>query len=466
MKRPKTPELPLLTALSALLHFWHLFTPNAVVFDEMHYKHFAGHYLDGTHYFDVHPPFVKLLYAAVAWLAGVPANTMLGPAPVTILRVIPAFCGTLFVPLAYIILRQLGASRRVATLAGVAVLCENALLVDTRFALIEPIMICAALGAMSLYLAARRRNGLQRWALLAASTLLAGLAMTSKWTGASGLAVVLAAWAYDMWRESRRVPRIVGEGALLVAIPVAVYVATFAIHFALLRRTGVDQSFMSIAFRRTLIGGPQYDSTARMSLWAKLRDVHRAIRIGNRQLEYVTHPASSPWYTWPIMKHPIGMWENDAVASGRKQMIILLGNPVVWWGALLGTLAALAALARMARRKLTTPEQRYGLGFLAGAFAINYVPFMFIWRLMYLYHYLFALLVLVLLAAFAVGTVAGWNEGGDDMLLRFSSRRSRRAYLAIVALIVIGFLYFLPFTYGWPLSQRAYDQRFWVLHPL
>src|SRR5215467_7626007 len=98
MKRLRTPELLALTALSALSHFWRLFTPNVVVFDEKYYKEFAGHYLVGTFYTDVHPPLVNLLYAAVARLSGVPASALLGPEPVTVLRALPALCGTLIVP--------------------------------------------------------------------------------------------------------------------------------------------------------------------------------------------------------------------------------------------------------------------------------------------------------------------------------------------------------------------------------
>src|SRR5438477_7167195 len=73
MKRSVTPELIVLTALSALTHFWRLFTPNAVVFDEMHFKHHAGRYIGHTHYFDVHPPLAKLLYALEARIAGISA---------------------------------------------------------------------------------------------------------------------------------------------------------------------------------------------------------------------------------------------------------------------------------------------------------------------------------------------------------------------------------------------------------
>ncbi|HEY9225545.1 MAG TPA: phospholipid carrier-dependent glycosyltransferase, partial [Gemmatimonadaceae bacterium] len=201
------PELFVLTALSAVLHWWRLFTPDAVVFDELHYKHFAGHYLDGTHYYDVHPPLAKLLFAAVAKLSGASAQAMLGSDPVVSLRILPALLGTLVVPLVYVILRQLGAQRNVATIGASAILLENALLVDSRFALIEPIMIPFGLMAVALYLGARNRDKTSRWLLLVASAFAAGLSFSAKWTGASALAVVLSAWAFDVWRARRPLGR-------------------------------------------------------------------------------------------------------------------------------------------------------------------------------------------------------------------------------------------------------------------
>src|SRR5262249_24661309 len=128
MKRLLTPELLVLAVFSAASHFWRLFMPNAVVFDEVYYKQFAGHYFAHTFYLDVHPPLANLLYAAVARIAGIPAATLLGGAPAPVLRVLPALCGTLLIPLGYILMRQLEATRRVATLGGIALLCENALL--------------------------------------------------------------------------------------------------------------------------------------------------------------------------------------------------------------------------------------------------------------------------------------------------------------------------------------------------
>lgn len=459
MKRLLTPELLALTALSALSHFWRLFWPNAVLFDEKHYKGFAGHYFTRTFYVDVHPPLANLLYAAVARLARVGPDALLGPTPVPVLRVLPAVCGTLIIPLGYVILRELDASRRVATLGALALLCENALLVDTRMTFVEPVLICAGLAAVAAYVTARRRSGGGRLALIAICGVLAGLSLSAKWTGASALGVVLAACAFDAWRPPRAWRRPIAEGALVAALAATVYVAVFAVHFAFMTRSGTGQAAMSFAFRRTLIGEPQYDPAARMSLFAKLRDVHRVMRSGNRALEGTTHAASSPWYTWPIMKHPIGLWENTA-EPGRIQYIILLGNPVVWWGGLAG---AVLAVVLVARRKVP-PDQRFGLGLLGGAYLLNIVPFAAISRTMFIYHYLFAVVWLALLAAYAIGIQAGWNEG-SDALFRFASTRSRRLYVAIVVLILVGFAYFLPLSYGWTLSQRGFDNRFWVLHP-
>jgi dolichyl-phosphate-mannose--protein O-mannosyl transferase len=442
-------------------HFWRLFTPNAVVFDEVHFKHFAGHYFAHTFYFDVHPPLANLLYAAVARIGGVPAETLLGDAPVLILRVLPALCGTLIAPLGYVLLRQLGAARRVALLAGIALLFENALLVDTRLALDEPMLICAGLAAIVSYMAARRTLGVRRWMLLAISGLLAGMALSFKWTGASALGMILALWAADVWRSRRIDAKSIGEASVLVAIPVAVYVATFAVHFALLTHVGEGEGYMSIAFHRTLVGDPRFDSTARMSLLTKMADLHAGMRRGNIALERTTHPASSPWYTWPVMKHPIAMWENGSVGPESKQIIALLGNPVVWWAALIGVVGAIVCLLR---RAAMSSDERFALAFLAGCFAINYAPFMLISRVMYLYHYLFALVFAVLLAAYWFGLVAGWNDDSQP-LFHFATRRSALFYWGFIALVVVSFVYFLPLSYGWAISQTGFDHRFWVLHP-
>ncbi len=470
--RPDSPrlfgrsEFLLLVAIGALVRFWRLFTPDAVVFDEFHYLRYSGHYFTHRYYFDLHPPLAKLLYAGMAKLFSVPPGVLLHPSPAPVLRILPALCGTITVALVYIILTQLGASRAVAALGTFAVALDNALVADSRLILLEPLMICFALTGVACFFAARARPGASRWWLYAASGLASGCAASVKWTGLSGLGLILCVWLYDWIRErAQRWLRLLIP-VMLVALTVAVYLVVFAIHFSLLTRAseGVDDNFVSLQYRETLRDDPSYSPSAQVSFLKKLEDTHHAINLGNRELEGLTHPSASPWYTWPIMKHPIGLWLSDAKQSPGRQapFMILLGNPIVWWGGLVGLGLAILLLAWWRER---ARPFRFALAVLVGGYAINYLPFMPITRLMYLYHYLFALIWISMVAAFASGVLTGWAQMSDSAPWRFPSRRSRALYLTLAALIVVGFVYFSPFTYGFGLSSRSYDQHFWVLHP-
>jgi dolichyl-phosphate-mannose-protein mannosyltransferase len=455
------PEALWLLALSALTHYWHLFTPRVLVFDELHYERFAGNYLTGRFYFDVHPPLGNLIYAAFARLLQVSGEQMVNADPVPALRLIPATFGTLTVPLIFVLLRQLGASRRVALLGGVAALLDNGLLVESRLILLDSFLIFFGLLAVSSYLGARARTGRERTSLLGISALFAGCALSVKWTGASALGVILAAWFIDATVRRPPFRRFVIEGLLLVVIPLAIYVSSFAIHFKLLDHSGPDETFMSPGFEQTLVGSSNYNPTVHVPLWRELRDVHHAIRAGNESLEHATHGGASRWYTWPIMKHPIGLWEPIAEPPGQRAMIILVGNPLVWWGGLVGVLVGVAAFVF---RREWFAGREFGFLLLFGAVLLNVLPFAAIQRLMYIYHYLFALTFVIALAAFSCGAIADWMND-DSRLWEFPTRRSAAIYFGVIAMLFVSFTYFLPFTYGWPMSTASWNVHFWVLHP-
>jgi len=456
-----TPEMFGLTALSLLTHFWKLFSPVAVVFDEAYYEKFAGAYFTHAFYFDVHPPLGNLMYASLARLLHVSPAVLATPTPAPVLRLLPAAFGALAVPLIYVILTQLGVGRRIATFGAAAILLDNALLAASRFILLDTFLIGFGLAAIACYLASRDRPTRSRIAFLAASALLAGCGLSIKWTGSSALAVILTAWFVGCIRSRVGFPRFVAEGLVLTVIPVAVYCTAYAIHFSLLTHTGTGNTFMSARFQSQLVGSLNYDPSVYMSYWAKMGDVHHAIRYGNGGLENSSHPAASPWYTWPTMKHPFGLWEDPATPAGTRTMIILLGNPVVWWG---GMVAVLLGAAMIALRRWRYEGYTYAILFLAGAVAINYLPFIAIHRLVYIYHYLFALVFVAALGSVMIGVPAGWN-GTRDGFWSFPSRRAAVGYVGAIGLLLVGFLYFLPFTYGWTMSVASWDAHFWILHP-
>ena len=153
------PEVFILIGAALATRLWGLFTPAAVVFDEVYFKVYAGDYLKHSYYFDPHPPLGKLLLAGWAWLTHLDPSSLTGTGPVVALRILPALAGAAIIPIFYAFLRQLGASRRIATLGATLLLLDNALLVESRFVLIDSMLIAFGLGAVTCFLAARRRSG-------------------------------------------------------------------------------------------------------------------------------------------------------------------------------------------------------------------------------------------------------------------------------------------------------------------
>ena len=477
---PRIPRLPnelwALTLLAFVTRCWRLFTPGEIVWDEVHFEEFASRYFSGAYYVDVHPPLGKLLFAAFAKFVGVTGVQLAAGTSAPELRILPAVAGALIIPFFWAFLRQLGASRKVALFGAAMLLLDNALLVQSRFVLMDSMLALAGLAAVTAYLVARRRDGASRWRWLVASALLAGAAVSIKWTGLSALGLIGLTWLVDTWRAARaaRTPRTAGahaesradstartarELAVLALAPLAVYVATFAVHFALLPNDGIGVRYMTPAFAATRFGNAAYSPDASISFAAEFADLNRVMAAQNLEWSNTQHPAASKWYTWPISKHPVLFWQNDH-ADGDTEWIMLQGNPVLWWGTLV-TLALFAAA--LAARRVRAGPQRDALLFLAAGYAMNFLPFALITRPMYLYHYFFGLLYSVALASFAVGLLAGWMDRDDDALWRFPSARSRGVFVAAVALVALSFAYFAPMSYGTRLSREGLAHRRWLL---
>ncbi len=473
----RRPELLLLTACAALTRFWALFSPHAVVFDEVHYEKYVADYLAHVFYVDVHPPLANQIFALAATLFHVPIATLAGPHPAPVLRVVPALAGTLIIPVFYLLLRRLGATRRLATLGGALLLLDNALLVESRVLVPDSMLVLFGLGAVTAFLSARRRAGRARAWRLAVAALLAGLAVSTKWTGLSALGLIGLVWAYDAWRAHASWRRTAREGALLLAIPMALYVSVFAVHFAWMTHSGPGDMFMSRAFQATLAGSPQFVPGAHLSFAREFFELNAAMRHADASLVGTANGSASPWYTWPLIQHPITFWAGPVRADGRQATIFLEGNPAVWYGIPVALLLAAAGLAR--RRERARPRAE-SMAILAAAYLMNFLPFTLIHRVMYQYSYFMAFVYSLALAVIAVGAWAGELEpaggpgpagepqragasgpaGAPGGGWRFPRGRRGAAYYIILIVAAAGFVWFAPVTYARPLSPEAFQARF------
>jgi len=271
-----------LFAVAVATRFYALDQPSHIVFDELHYGRYAGLYLTRTFFFDSHPPLGKQLLAAAGYLAGFQGDFKFdkigspynASVPVYAMRAVPAATGSLLIPLVYFIMLQLGFSQWTAALGGFLFLFDNALLTQSHYMLMEPILLFFAFSGLLCVLKFRqleRSSDSQAhaytfrwWAyLLSAGTLLT-CAFCVKYVGIYSYCLGLALIGYDFWEHvlgnlSLTKKQIMGHTLArtvgFVVVPVLVYTGVFYIHLSTLINAGPHDSAMSSAFQASLEGG-------------------------------------------------------------------------------------------------------------------------------------------------------------------------------------------------------------------
>jgi dolichyl-phosphate-mannose--protein O-mannosyl transferase len=450
-------EFWFLTGLGVVTRGWGLTTPADLVWDERHYAYFIGAFLNRSWMMDVHPPLGRILLAAVAWVEGYGPDLMSQQVGAAWVRVLPAAAGALLVPVIWHLVRTMGGGRIAAAVAAGAVTFDLALLVESRYILPESMLLLAMLASISCALASGRTDGPRaRVAWWVAAAVLAGASVSIKWTGLAATAILLVLVAGAAWRRHVTVRRAATGSALLVGIVGAVYLASFAAQFALLTDTGREDHWMSPAFTKTLEGSMNHVHGSRMPFLSAVAEMHRVMLVMNDNIAGQGGGlSSSPWYTWPISKHSITLLQRGGEEGAVQQWIVMTGNPVVWWGAVIGMLLALGGLALAHRPErageawaIRLRERREAMLFLTVAWAINFVPFTLITRPMYLYHYFAALLFSIMLAAIGAEALLGWTE-----------RRGRFAWSGMLVASAVAFAYLAPMAYGWQISRDAARHR-------
>lgn len=431
--------LCLLLALGLLTRFWLFGYPNTAVFDEVYFGKFVSAYYTHSYFFDIHPPLGKLLIAGFAWLFHYTPTqsfdsigTVYTDNTYLILRFLPSLAAALLPVAVYSFARELGLKTRTALLVGLFIIFENTFIAQGRFILIDSFLFLFGFGGMWAYFAWRHRRGKLRLILAAA---LIGAAMSVKWTGLGFLAIPLICELVQYIRV-KNLDRLMRTTAILIAIPVILYTTLFSIHISLLNRTGDGDAFMTSQFQKTLSGSTyeQDESVKPLPMLTRIVELNYQMYAANARLT-ATHPYASQWYSWPLMLRPISYW-----VDGEAQ-IWLFGNPVIWWGS---TAGMIVLVYQLIRGKLKAHRKSIAL-LVVGAYVINMAPFIGITRVMFLYHYMIALV---------------WALIGVGLLLDKVSAKNQ-AYL--LGLVMITFFIVAPFTYG--VSPDAFSTAFRTLLP-
>lgn len=263
-------DLVLLVALVVLavaLRLRALDWPNSVVFDEVHFGGFALKYIQGKFFMDVHPPLVKLMFAWIAQWGGFTGDfafekigDVFPPSvPYVLMRLFPAVLGVFTVVLAYLTLRSSGVRPAVAFAAASCLNMDNSHITISRYILLDsPLLffIAAAVYALKKF-EVQQPFSLPWFRSLFSCGVALGFALSSKWVGLFTLAWVGISCVIHMWfligdlnvSLVTVIKHAAARVSVLLALPVAIYLYVFSIHFTALPNNGLGSGFMSPAFK-------------------------------------------------------------------------------------------------------------------------------------------------------------------------------------------------------------------------
>lgn len=454
----------ILFAISGLVHFIYFGRPSSVVFDEVFYGNFTSQYWQGLYFFDLHPPFVKILFAFVGKFFGLDQYivdwTSIGnslPISIVALRILPTIAGLLLPLVIYAICRKFDFSKTSAFVAGALICLENSLVVQSRYLLPDVIMVLFGFSAIYFYLEYRSRLMMPKssW-FFALSTLCAGIALSIKWTGLTFVFIILVLELLRIYFElpplKILIKKVLIFSAKYLIISAFIYVSLFAIHFSILSHSGPGDAFMTAGFQSTLTGNSIGQSNVeKPNFWQKITELNRVMYTSSAGLT-ATHPNSSKWYTWPIMQRAIFYWQDQPSPDGTNSYIYLLGNPFIYWlGTLVIALTIIYTIYKLIIRwsVTTDPDKAIILVFLSLGYLANLLPFALIGRVMFLYHYETALVISIIAIVF-------WLD---------ALQPNHKKYVSIVIFVIAlaGFIFWSPLTYGIPITPHELDIRIWMV---
>lgn len=181
------------------------------------------------------------------------------------------------------------------------------------------------------------------------------------------------------------------------------------------------------------------------------------------------HPYCSPWYSWLVMWRPVAYVHQTARNLGEsipslpalpnKSVKVVydvhaMGNPILWW---LSTAATVLLFLLLVQRLGSRQLWRGHLAtssllaiFLICNFCANLLPWLKVTRCTFIYHYMAA-------SVFS-GLAIAWLV---DSWLHSPRYIFRQIALAIIVIIAVAFIFWLPIFLGLPLSPMGYKMRMW-----
>jgi dolichyl-phosphate-mannose-protein mannosyltransferase len=282
---------------------------NFVIWDEAHFGKFSQSYLDRTFYFDVHPPLGKLLTALSGFIYGQSDKFLFSSKEkfpddfdYVGMRRFHALISSLVPLFAYLILREFGFSILRSFLCSLFFIFDNGMTCISRLILLDSHLLSFTAGTtyMMVILFSKTYRKTPKInistpqkikpskALKDASpgTLLSlgcfiGCVISIKWIGCLTMLFVGIFVIYDLYKKllfldiKGMLKYFMRRAFYLIAVPAAIYIFFFYIHFRIANKSGPDDGFMSCKFQLSLANN-SFENTRKYISFGKVITIKAA----------------------------------------------------------------------------------------------------------------------------------------------------------------------------------------------
>lgn len=413
----------LVIGLFCWLRIWRLNLPNETVFDEVYFPKMASQYLAGEDFFDIHPPLGKLLIALAELAIG---NNTVG------WRLMPLISGIAILAVGYWVSWQIFQDKKVAWLTSIFLAIDGLFIVYSRTSLMDGFMVLFGLAAVGFAWRFKNQAVKGQFGLgsMLMSGTMAGLALAIKWIGAGFLPIVAIFTGWILLTN-----KIVASKNKLINHKIDIWLV-WLISFVVLPLCLYVLPFLA---------------NWQSDFWSQLINWHQQSWNYNVNLD-ATHPYASKWWSWPFLIRPIWFYYQNV--NGQVIGVDAIGNPILWWGSTLAVVYTILVLIysfiNRHQQNLQVIEKRYllPLSFTLMSWAVFYLPWVGVGRVLFLYHYLVSYLFALLLGAFWLGQA-------------LNGRLSRLVSIIALGVAIIVSLAFVPIWIAYPIPQVWFDKLMW-----
>ena len=323
---------------------------NTSYFDEVYFARTAYEYVENIPTYEwTHPPLGKLIQAIPIFI-----TKHLSPFNY---RLMGNISGILMIIIMYLFGKELFKKRKYSIFASLLMFFDTFHFVQTRMGTVDShlvlFMMISALGMIKYCNNKKMIN-------LLISGIFFGLSVCVKWTGLyCGLGLAIIYFTYMIKNKEFNLKHILSGFSFFVVIPLIFYIGLYLLFPN--NNINYTNNLKSI-----------------MKQQEQMYNYHSKLDA--------EHFFSSDWYTWPISYKPV--WYHEAIVdTTSKETISGIGNIVIWW---VGIVAMIFLIPKLLKKDKNS-------FYLLVLILSLWLPYVFIGRIMYMYHY-FPVLPFMMLA--------------------------------------------------------------------